>query len=388
MKSSRLAMSAMEKSEFIVDRSIRLTRPDRERFEGKVQRSRGSAGGGSANGGKLIDKLANRLKQKTPRAGGTKVSIGAMSFDRRQRAVVKVHYFAHGGGGGAALKAHTKYVARDAAARDGLSSPVGADEAKAPDKEKAKAHADYLDRGGKRGIFYDTDGAHVDGAGRVERWAASDRRHFRIILSAEEGGRLRDLPGYTREVMARAGAALGTKLSWIAVDHHDTDNAHTHIILRGRRANGQDLVLPRDFIKHGFRSLARDVATEWLGERTPEQERRALAREAFRHGPTRLDPIIAAQAHGNVVRVAELAAPNGDPSLTQAVKARVRELERLGLAQEIKRNVFALSPDWHDRLKAMELHLDIRKRIVRERVERGLIQQRPMPPLPKGLMDR
>ena len=385
VKSSRLAMSAMEKSEFIVDRSIRLTRPDRERLEGKVQRARRSAGGGS--GAKLLDKLSNRLKQKAPRANGIKSGTGAMSFDRRQRAVVKVHYFAHGSGG-AALKAHTKYVARDAAARDGPSSPPGAEEDKAPDKGKAKAHADYLDRGGKRGIFYEADGAHVDGAGRVERWAVSDRRHFRIILSAEEGGRLRDLPGYTREVMARAGAALGTKLSWIAVDHHDTDNVHTHIILRGRRANGQDLVLPRDFIKHGFRSLARDVATEWLGERTPEQERLALTREALRHGPTRLDPIIAAQAHDNVVRVADLAAPNGDPALTQAVKARVRELERLGLAQEVGRNVFALSPDWRDRLKAMELHLDIRKRIIRERVERGLIQQRAMPPLPKGLMDR
>lgn len=387
VKSSRLATSAIEKSKFIVDRSIRITRPDRERFEGKVQRSRGSAGG-SAKGAKLMDKLAKRLKQKAPRTKSGRGSTNAMSFDRRQRAVVKVHYFAHGAGGGAALKAHTKYVARDAAARDGLQSELTQQEDGAKTKEKAKAHADYLERGGARGVFYDAETSKVDGGARAERWAVSDRRHFRIILSAEEGAHIRDLPAYTREVMARAGSALGTKLSWIAVDHHDTDNVHTHIILRGRRANGQDLILPRDFIKHGFRSLARDVATEWLGQRTPEQERLALAREAVRHGPTRLDPIIATQARDNVVRTADLSAPNGDPALTQAVKARVRELERLGLAKEIGRNVFEMSPDWRDRLKAMELHLDIRKRVIRERVERSLIQQHNTPPLPKGLMDR
>jgi len=46
--------------------------------------------------------------------------------------------------------------------------------------------------------------------------------------------------------MARAEVQLGSRLSWIAADHHDTGHAHTHIILRGRRANGQDLVIPKD----------------------------------------------------------------------------------------------------------------------------------------------
>ncbi|MBK6704537.1 MAG: hypothetical protein IPG56_12865 [Caulobacteraceae bacterium] len=64
-------------------------------------------------------------------------------------------------------------------------------------------------------------------------------------------------------------AALGTKLQWIAADHHDTANPHTHLIIRGRRANGQDLVIPKAFIKYGFSGIARDVATEWLGPRSP-----------------------------------------------------------------------------------------------------------------------
>jgi type IV secretory pathway VirD2 relaxase len=390
LRASRLAMPAIGGDEFVADHSIRIARPDRERLEGKVNHSGGGAGGGSGRAQKLVKQLGERLKSKPPRkVARLRGKAASMDFDQRQRAMVKVHYFAHGGTGAASLKAHAKYVSRDGASRDGQSVEVPTEAEPGKPREGARAHADYLERGSKRGVFYDGETHGVDGGARAENWAKADKRHFRLILSAEEGARLRDLPAYTREVMARAGASFGTKLNWVAVDHHDTDNPHTHIILRGRRANGQDLVLPRDFIKHGFRNLARDVATEWLGRRTPEQERPALDREARRHGPTRLDPMIAAQASEHGVRLADLRAPSGDPYLTQALKARVRELERMGLAEETSRNVFRLSTVWRERLKAMELHLDIRKRIMRERVERSLIQhQRIEQVLRKGFMDR
>ena len=47
--------------------------------------------------------------------------------------------------------------------------------------------------------------------------------------------------------------------------------------------------------------------------------------------------------------------------------ARAQELKRLGLAVEIERNVFRFQPGWRDVLKAMELHLDIRKALARAR---------------------
>lgn len=389
LRSSRLAMEAIGKTEFVADRSIRIARPDRERLDGKVKQRPGGAAGGAGKAQKLVKQLSAKLKKKP--AGGAKTGgkgSKALGFDPRQRVVVKVHYFAHAGAGGASLKAHAKYVTRDAAAaRDG--PPIETEPHSEHDKRAAsRSHTDYLARDGAGGAFYDAESAGVNGTARVEDWAKADLRHFRIILSAEEGARLKDLPAFTREVMSRAGAALGTKLSWVAVDHHDTDNPHTHIVLRGRRSNGQDLVLPKDFIKHGFRSLARDVATEWLGRRTLEQERWALEREARRHGPTRLDPIIHAQARDGQVKLADLEAPNGDPALKQALKARVSELERLGLAQQTQRGIFALASDWRDRLRAMELHLDIRKRVVRDRIERNVTQQRIQQTLRKGPMDR
>ncbi|MBL8542763.1 MAG: relaxase/mobilization nuclease domain-containing protein [Hyphomonadaceae bacterium] len=218
-------------------------------------------------------------------------------------------------------------------------------------------------------------------------WADEDRRHFRIILSPEKGAELGDLKPYTRAVMERAEAVLGGRLEWIAIDHHDTDNPHTHIVMRGRHANGRALILPRDFVKAGLRNIARDVATEGLGPRTRADEHKALMRETRAHRPTRLDALIARQLEGDRLRIASIEAPNGDPALTKALKARARELERLGLASAPRRNVLLFRSDWRERLGAMELHLDVRKRLVLERSQqqwRDVAKSIPGPSLQPG----
>jgi len=120
----------------------------------------------------------------------------------RQRAAVKVHYFNHGGGSAGALKAHTRYLARDDLS-EGAQAPALQPAIGAPE-DSARAHADYLARGERgRDVFYGPDGEGIDGGARAEAWARSDKRHFRIILAPEEGERLRDLTGYTRQVMRR-----------------------------------------------------------------------------------------------------------------------------------------------------------------------------------------
>jgi hypothetical protein len=242
------------------------------------------------------------------------VRHGAFKYDPRQRASVKVLYCGHGGGGAMALRVHARYVARDAAARapdtdlsigDPRAESDGAAERSA--EAQAHAHGRYLSRGAaaERSVFYDALADGVDGGSRAAEWAKDDRRHFRLILSPENGTRLGDLKGYTREIMARAEAALGTRLQWVAVDHWDTDNPHTHIILRGRHEDGRDLVLPREYVSHGFRNVARDVATERLGPRTRDDARLALQNEVRAHRPSRLYQIIAPQiGEDGTVRIA------------------------------------------------------------------------------------
>lgn len=369
---SKLARAASGETPSVVKPS-RLMKPiETDRLEGRLS---GSAGGTDSAEGRNspASSLSRRMARKAPIMRHAKPAGPGDAFsDFRQRATVKVHYFNHGGGGAGALKAHTRYLARDAASRDDLSESAGSPALQpAHDAPEAgtRVHADYLARGERhQTVFYDRDAEGIDGGVLVEAWAKSDKRHFRIILAPEEGERLRDLTSYTREVMTKAEAELGTRFSWVAVNHHDTGHSHTHIILRGRRANGQDLILPRDFIRHRLREITRDVATNWLGRRTPGQEREALERETTRHAPTRLDRVIAAQLpESHQVVVGRLKAPNNDPHLTAAVRSRTKELQRLGLAQEVRRGVVQFEPGWQDRLKAMELHLDIRKQLMAER---------------------
>lgn len=373
LRGSLLALPATREDSISADRSIRMTRADRDRLEGKIKGGRSQASAGSGKRPGLSHKMDKRTPMRRFGLGAEKSSAhAAMAFDSRQRAIVKVHYFSHAAGGGTALKAHARYVARDAATRDDLSAARLPEEKPDTREAKARAHAHYLSREGsaQRSVFYDATAEGVDGGARAEAWARSDKRHFRVILSAEDGGRLHDLPAYTREVMARAEAALGTRLQWIAADHHDTANPHTHLIIRGRRANGQDLVIPKDFIKYGFSGIARDVATESLGHRSPADERRALDREVIRHGPTHLDRMIAQQLpEDRTVRLASLEAPTGNPSTTRALKERARELQRMDLAREVKRNVLRFEPGWRDKLHAMELHIDVRKGLMQTRAQ-------------------
>jgi putative PIN family toxin of toxin-antitoxin system len=177
-----------------------------------------------------------------------------------------------------------------------------------------------------------------DGRERVREWAEEDRRHFRVMLAPESGARMvgedGDLHAFTRETMARMERDLGVGLDWLAVDHHNTDNPHVHVIVRGVRRDGVELLLPREYVSHGLREAARDVATGILGERSIADERLKLEREARSHSLTRLD-------HG---------------------------IEReLNAANEVRRNVLKLEQDWLERLEAAKA-LDIRRELAQGRL--------------------
>lgn len=376
LRGSKLMRDAMGADILLPGSPLHIARPvDAESLIGRHEgRARKVAGGGAKPA--LSSALQKRIGPTRGLFSRT-VRHGAFKYDPRQRAVVKVHYFGHGGGGATALRAHARYVARDVAARAPVTDlPIGdpgaesANTAQRSAEAQAQAHARYLSRGAtaERSAFYDAFADGVDGSSRAAEWAKDDRRHFRLILSPENGTRLGDLKGYTREIMARAEASLGTSLQWVAVDHWDTDNPHTHIILRGRHEDGRDLVIPREYVSHGFRNAARDVATERLGPRSRDDARLALQNEVRAHRPTQLDQIIALQiGEDGTVRIARITAPNGAPELTDALKARAHELKRLGLATETSRNVLTFDRDWRERLTAMELHLDIRKSLLRAR---------------------
>lgn len=193
-----------------------------------------------------------------------------------RRVVVKLRYAANGGGRAAPLRAHIAYLSREGARRSGM--PEVAAEQKPDDPTRS---IDYLTKeetdGSARFVFYDRASDAVDARAATTGWS-EDARHFRMIVSPEDGEALGDLKPFIREVMAGFEAKLGTRLAWVAVDHHDTDNPHTHVLIQGRRGDGQELFIPSRLISSGIREHAQEIVTRVLGPRLEAD----LVQERFR----------------------------------------------------------------------------------------------------------
>ncbi len=59
-----------------------------------------------------------------------------------------------------------------------------------------------------------------------------------LIISPEDAERI-DLRQHARDLVAGMERDLGTRLEWVAIDHHNTDDAHIHLLIRGVRDDGR-----------------------------------------------------------------------------------------------------------------------------------------------------
>jgi len=243
-----------------------------------------------------------------------------------RRVVIKSRYVVLKKAGANSVSTHLRYIERDGVTREG-----------------------------QRGQAYgpETDTADLKA---FEERGRGDRHQFRFIVSVEDAEQLEELRGYTRELMQRMATDLETRLDWVAVDHWDTDNPHTHVVLRGRAANGQDLVIAPDYVAHGMRMRASELATEWLGPRTELEIRQGLLREVEQERLTSLDRALLRQASVNIVDLAEK--PNGQQRGAM-LRARLQQLEAMELAERIDSNRWRLSPRMESTLAAMGERGDI-----------------------------
>ncbi len=84
---------------------------------------------------------------------------------------------------------------------------------------------------------------------------------------------------FTRRLMAEVERDLGTRLDWIAVDHHNTGHPHSHVVIRGRDDAGKDLIIARDYLTRGMRERAQAVVTLELGPRADHEIEHMLRQE-------------------------------------------------------------------------------------------------------------
>ncbi|MDX8527884.1 DUF3363 domain-containing protein [Mesorhizobium sp. MSK_1335] len=237
------------------------------------------------------------------------------------------------------------------------------------------AHLNYLRR---EGVTREGEGGRMFGSGTdnadVKSFAErcdGDRHHFRFIVSPEDAIDMADLKSFTRDLMSQMENDLGTTLDWVAADHWNTDNPHIHIILRGRIADGQDLVISRDYIKEGMRARAADLVTQELGPRSDHDIRRNLGRQIEAERWTQLDRQLLRDVRTGVIDLAPSGHRQPDEYQVQKV-GRLRKLEALGLADQVGPGQWVIDDKVEATLRELGERGDIIKRMHRALSEQGI----------------
>ena len=235
----------------------------------------------------------------------------------------------------------------------------------------ARAHLHYIQRdgvtrAGGTGQLYDREHDQADGGGFLER-QKRDTYQFRFIVAPEDGARMRDLKPFVRDLMVKMEHDLHTKLDWVAVDHFNTGHPHTHIVIAGHDDLGKDLVMARHYISHGIRHRARDLVTRELGPEQPFERAVKLANEIQAERFTSLDVGIVKDADNNVLVVSAL--PDADQQRQVLRVARLRHLEKMGLAREPWTGVWHIDNNLQSKLRGLGERGDIMvtmHRVMRE----------------------
>jgi type IV secretory pathway VirD2 relaxase len=307
----------------------------------------GRLGDAGAAGGKRfrqrVAKAAARLAKPAGKPGftGSRYGRGAVAGrmasvrDRRlprhrmRRVTVKVHIArSKSGAGRAAFNAHLKYLQRDGVDRDGRGGELYSS------REEGIGAREFLERSG------------------------SDRHQFRIIVSPEDGDQMGDLKSNTRQLMDRMESDLGTRLDWIAVDHHNTGHPHTHVVIRGKDQLGRDLIIAREYLTQGLRRQAEDLVTQTLGPRRDLEIMRARQSEISQDRFTGIDRQLLSEAREGIVAIPP-PSTSADRFQRSLKLARLNHLEGLRLASRTNAAQYQLQQGWDDTLRQMGRRGDI-----------------------------
>ena len=288
----------------------------------------------SPNGtGKFVS-FAGRVRRAAMKSSGSpgrarKTSTVAEQYFSR-RAIVKVNLVKMTEYGVAAQRHHLNYIERDSAAQEG-----------------------------EKNLLFNGSENEVD---KDEFWqrGKDDRHQFRIIVSPEDGKDFDSLRTYTRNIMAQMERDLGTKLDWVAANHYDTANPHTHIVIRGVKENGKTLIIPREYISFGMRDVAEDIATRELGPLNQIDIAKKLALQVKQERFTTLDRDLNNRASNQIVDLSKLP-PDGAEWSDRLQKWRVKELSRMGLAEKVGFGKWRLEDGFERTLRRLGERGDILK---------------------------
>jgi type IV secretory pathway VirD2 relaxase len=244
---------------------------------------------------------------------------------------------------------------------------------KAGDMGAARPHMRYIQRDGvtpdgEAGQLYSRDLDEADGTAFLDD-CGEDRHQFRLIVSPEDGAELQDLKPFIRDFMAQVERDLDTKLDWVAVDHYNTGQPHTHIVIRGKDDLGQDLVITKDYMSHGLRQRAQELVSLELGPELEYDMTLKLAREVNAERFTRLDRSLLKHVDRGFLVISAM--PPEDRQTHASYMGRLKTLQSLGLAEEKQTGVWQVAPDMEAKLRSLGKRGDIIKTMHRAMREVG-----------------
>jgi type IV secretory pathway VirD2 relaxase len=259
---------------------------------------------------------------------------------RQRRVVVKARIVKLAGKGIDGARAHMRYIQRDGVTREG-----------------------------ERGELYGAEQDRAEGKAFLER-ADGDRHQFRFIVAPEDGVEYDDLKPLTRRLMTQMEEDLGTQLDWVAVDHYNTGHPHSHIIVRGKNDQGRDLIIAPAYIGTGIRERTAELVQLDLGPRTDREIEARLHAEIDDERLTSLDRQLLRME--NADRIIALSGSDHTAFRQTLLTGRLKHLERLGLAEELRAGQWRLEVGLEDTLRRMGERGDIIKTMHREMTERNI----------------
>src|SRR6516162_9561447 len=203
------------------------------------------------------------------------------------------------------------------------------------------AHARYLSRSGaqhefSKGLGFDSEREDIDLLNTVRGWERQDELLWRFIVSPEDADRL-NLREHIRGLVGQMERDLGTKVEWAAIDHHNTDDAHVHLLVRGVRENGRPLEINRDYLRSGLRVRSQELATKELGPRLEPEMLRSRERAVRREQWTEIDRALQRKADANGLVTYDQFQPRSEGARIRAEQEidRLQFLSSLGLARRV-----------------------------------------------------
>ena len=289
------------------------------------------AASGAATGMRLVKKAASAVgkaskrgaaKAKLSAGRGRGVGASSRSMLNAQRVVVRAQIVKMKGNVAAQVKRHIGYVGRDGAGEDGTP-----------------------------GRAFNQDGALSPEELEQFSVRAEDVPHqFRIIVSPEHGNDM-DMERSVHSLIARMQTDLGTKLDYISVVHHDTDQPHAHVIINGKDDRGGDLVISREYLSHGLRERAREVATDQLGYRTDRDVANEITSQITRNRYTSIDSQLERGVKDGVIDLRVNPKQEFAREMRKAKLQRLSHLSDLGVASESAPGVWRLDDEFKERLR-------------------------------------